>query len=56
MKGEKMRAKCPNCGFEVPIEYKTWEHRGLRGVKMRTYIFICPRCGKHFRKVLKVEG
>jgi len=51
-----MRAECPNCGFEVPTELKSWEHRGLHGVKMRTYTFICPKCGKRFRKTMKIGG
>ena len=51
-----MRAKCPRCGFEVPIEYKSWKHKGLHNTEMMTYIFICPKCGKHFRKTMKISG
>jgi uncharacterized protein YlaI len=46
-----MEAKCPKCGYLIPIHYKEWDMKTWKNEPLKAYMFNCPSCGSRFRVV-----
>jgi len=50
-----METECPNCGYLIPVHYKDWPMKTWKSEPLRAYLFVCPKCGKKTRKVIRVN-